>query len=327
MNQEKLVVGIRVFLAAVAMAVVMANGALADNYPTRPVRIVVPYAAGGPSDTGARRVTQARGKSLGESVFVENRGGAGGLTGTEQVIQGERDGYTLLLGAVGPLVFIPTVRQVQYNVKRDLIPLTLIWQSPLVLVVHPKHGFKTVADFVGYAKAHPGKLTVSSAGLGTNTHMASELFKREAGIDLLHVPYRGTGAAMPDLVSGQIDATISDVAVMAPHIRQGTLTALAVTAPERSPLLPDVPTMAEAGLPGAVTENWYGILAPAGTPAEAVAKLKSSFTAAVQTPAFRAALAKQGATVREAGADAFAKLIDSETKRWTTIIRDAGLKF
>lgn len=320
-------IGMRTVLAIVAMTIMMVGGALADNYPSRPVRIVVPYAAGGPSDTGARLLTQELGKSLGEAVFVENRGGAGGLTGTEQVIQGERNGYTLLLGAVGPLVFIPAARQVQYDVKRDLIPLTLIWQSPLVLVVHPKYGIKTVADFVAYAKDHPGKLTVSSAGLGTNTHMASELFKREAGIDLLHVPYRGTGAAMPDLMSGQIDATISDVAVMAPHIRQGTLTALAVTAPERSPLLPDVPTMEEVGLPGAITENWYGILAPAGTPSEVVAKLKASFGAAVQARAFQQALAKQGAKVRAFGSDAFARLIDSETKRWTAIIRDAGLKF
>lgn len=318
-------IGMRTVLAIIA--IMMVGGALADTYPSRPVRIVVPYAAGGPSDTGARLLTQELGKSLGEAVFVENRGGAGGLTGTEQVIQGERNGYTLLLGAVGPLVFIPAARQVQYDVKRDLIPLTLIWQSPLVLVVHPKYGIKTVADFVAYAKAHPGKMTVSSAGLGTNTHMASELFKREAGIDLLHVPYRGTGAAMPDLMSGQIDATISDVAVMAPHIRQGTLTALAVTAPERSPLLPDVPTMEEVGLPGAITENWYGILAPAGTPSEVVAKLKASFGAAVQAPAFQQALAKQGAKVRAFGSDAFARLIDSETKRWTAIIRDAGLKF
>lgn len=318
---------IRSCLAVAAIAASAAAPAFADDYPNRPVRLLVPYAAGGPSDTGARLLAQPFGENLGKTVFIENRGGAGGLTGTEQVMQGERDGYTLLLGAVGPLVFIPAVRQVQYNVKADMVPLGLIWQSPLVLVVNPKYGFKTVADFVAYAKAHPGKLTVSSAGLGTNTHMASEVFKREAGIDLLHVPYRGTGAAMPDLMSGQIDATISDVALMAPHIRQGTLTALAVTAPERSPLLPEVPTMAESGLPGARTENWYGILTPTGTPPQAVAKLKSSLDAAVKTTAFRDGLAKQGAVVRESGADAFTKLIDSEIARWTPIIRDAGLKF
>ena len=214
---------------ALCMLAAPASVAGAEDYPTRAVRILVPYAAGGPSDTGARLLSTAFGKALGTAVVVENRGGAGGLTGTEQVLQAEADGYTLVVGAVGPLVYIPASRIVQYNIKADLIPLGLIWQSPLVLVVNPKRGIKNLAEFVAFAKANPGKLTVSSAGLGTNTHMASELFKHEAGVDLLHVPYRGTGAALPDLLSGQVDATISDVAVMAPLIRDGKLTPLAVT--------------------------------------------------------------------------------------------------
>ncbi|MCC6887807.1 MAG: tripartite tricarboxylate transporter substrate binding protein [Hyphomicrobiales bacterium] len=313
--------------AAVAAIIVSAGAVDAADYPGKPVRLLVPYAAGGPSDAGARLITGPLGQSLGGTVFVENRGGAGGLTGTEQVVQGQHDGHTLLLGAIGPLVFIPAARQVQYDVKRDLVPLGLIWQSPLVLVVNPKRGFKSGADLVAYAKANPGKLSVASAGLGTNTHMASELFKREAGIDLLHVPYRSTGAALPDLLSGQVDATISDVALMAPHVRQGNLTALAVTAPERSPLLPEVPSMAEAGLSGALTENWYGLLAPTRTPPEVIAKLKAALDAAVKTAAFREGLARQGAVIRASGADAFAALIDSETKRWAPVIRDAGVKF
>jgi tripartite-type tricarboxylate transporter receptor subunit TctC len=313
--------------AVVAAAMVWANAAFAAEYPSRPVRLLVPYAAGGPSDTGARLLTTPLGQSLGGTIFVENRGGAGGLTGTEQVVQGEHDGHTLLLGAIGPLVFIPVGRRVTYDVRRDLLPLGLIWQSPLALVVNPKRGFKTVADFVAYAKANPGKLTVASAGLGTNTHMASELFKREAGIDLLHVPYRSTGAALPDLLSGQVDATISDVALMAPHVRQGNLVALAVTAPERSPLLPTVPSVAEAGLSKAITENWYGILAPTRTPPDVVAKLKVALDLAVKAPTFRDGLAKQGAVIREGGADAFAALIESETRRWAPVIRDAGVTF
>jgi tripartite-type tricarboxylate transporter receptor subunit TctC len=315
-------------IVAIATLACIASGAdAAEDYPSRPVRLLVPYAAGGPSDAGARLLVQAFGQSLGTTVFVENRGGAGGLTGTEQVVQGDADGHTILLGAVGPLVFIPAAKQVQYNVKTDLIPLGLIWQSPLVLVINPKRGIRTVAEFVSYAKANPGRLTVTSAGLGTNTHMASELFKREAGIDVLHVPYRSTGAALPDLLSGQVDATISDVALMAPHVRQGNLIALAVTAPERSPLLPEVPTMAEAGLPGARTENWYGILASSRTPPQAIAKLKVALDTAVKTPSFREGLAKQGAVIREPGAEAFSALIDSEIERWTPVIRDAGIKF
>ena len=167
-------------VSTVTVAVLWSCGVVAAEFPSKPIRIVVPYAAGGPSDVSARLVIGPLSQALGGSVYVENRGGAGGLTATEHVVQGEHDGYTLLHGAVGTLVFIPSARPVQYDVKRDLIPLGLIWQSPLVLVVNPKRGLKSVTDFVTYAKAHPGQLSVASAGLGTNTHMASELFKREA---------------------------------------------------------------------------------------------------------------------------------------------------
>ena len=310
-----------------AVSVFWSCAVIAAEFPTKPVRLMVPYAAGGPSDVSARLLTGPLSQSLGGTVYVENRGGAGGLIATEHVVQGEHDGYTLLHGAVGTLVFIPSTRPVQYDVKRDLIPLGLIWQSPLVLVVNPKRGLKSVADFVAYAKANPGKLSVASAGLGTNTHMASELFKREAGIDLLHVPYRSTGAALPDLLSGQVDATISDVALMAPHVQQGALVALAVTASTRSSLLPAIPTMAEAGLSGARTENWYGILAPARTPPQLVAQLKAALDAAVQAPTFHQGLEKQGASLKTFGADAFSTLIDDETKRWSPIIRELGIKF
>jgi tripartite-type tricarboxylate transporter receptor subunit TctC len=306
------------------LAVVTAHG---DDYPNRPIRLIVPYAAGGPSDTGSRLLSVPLSKVLGDTVFVDNRGGAGGRTGTEQVLQADADGYTLLLGAIGPLVFMPAAKAVDYNVNADMTPLGLIWQSPLVLVVNPKRGIKTVAEFISYAKANPGKLSIASAGIGTNTHMASELFKREAGVDLLHVPYRGTGAALPDLLSGQVDATISDVALMAPLVRQGSLVALAVTAPQRSALLPEVPTMGETGLPGAVTENWYGLLVRSQTPAPIVEKLETALGTATADPSFQKGMATEGAVIREPGAKAFAALIDSETKRWTPIIQENGIKF
>jgi tripartite-type tricarboxylate transporter receptor subunit TctC len=168
---------------------------------------------------------------------------------------------------------------------------------------------------------------VSSAGIGTNTHMAGELFKRVAGIDWTHVPYRSTGAALPDLLSGQVDVAISDVALMTPYIRQGSLTALAITAPIRSPLLPEVPTMAEAGLPGAYSENWYGLLALRQTPQNTVAKLKTALDIAVNNPAFRESLAKEGAVIRQTGGDAFATFIQNETDRWAPIVRETGIKF
>ena len=314
-------------VSVIAGIIFWSCGAISAEFPSKPVRLMVPYAAGGPSDASARLLTGPLSQSLGGTVYVENRGGAGGLIATEYVAQGEHDGYTLLHGAIGTLVFIPSTRHVQYEVKRDFIPLGLIWQSPLVLVVNPKRGLKSVTDFVAYAKANPGKLSVASAGLGTNTHMASELLKREAGIDLLHVAYRSTGAALPDLLSGQVDATISDVALMAPQVQQGGLVALAVTAPVRSPLLPEVPTMAEAGLAGARTENWYGILAPSRTPPQVVAQLRTALADAVKTPEFHQSLTKQGASLNDVGADAFATLIDNETTRWAPIIRELGLKF
>jgi len=318
---------IRKSIIGLLAAAAVASTATADEFPARAVKVLVPYAAGGPSDAASRLLMEPLGKSLGGSIFVENRGGAGGLTGTEQVVQSDHDGYTVLLGAVGPLVFIPASRTVKYDVKKDLIPLGLIWQSPLVLVVNPKRGFKTVADLIAFAKANPGTLTISSAGLGTNTHMASELFKREAKVDMLHVPYRGTGAAMPDLLSGQVDATISDVAVMSPFIRDGKLVGLAVTARERSALLPEIPTMVEAGLPGAVTANWYGLLAPGRTPPAIVAKLKSALDGAIKAKSFEDGMAKQGATISDRGPDAFAKLIQSEVERWTPIIKEKNLQF
>ncbi|MCW5686023.1 MAG: tripartite tricarboxylate transporter substrate binding protein [Pseudolabrys sp.] len=317
------------FLTKAAIAVSALAGMLisahADEYPCKTVRIVVPYAAGGPSDTGARLVSRPLSEILGANVIVENRGGAGGLIGTEQALQTAADGCTLLLGAVGPLVYIPSAKKVPYNPKADLVPLGLIWQSPLVLVANPKLEIKSVIDFIAYAKSHTA--TVASAGVGTNTHMASELFKREAGISLLHVPYKGTGAAMPDLISGQVDSIISDVATMAPLIRDGRLVGLAVTAPDRSSLMPDIKTMAENGLPDARTENWYGLLVSSRTPPALIARLKVAVSQSVATDEFVKGLAVQGAKVRDIGPEAFANLIDSETKRWQPIIRDSGIQF
>ncbi len=303
----------------------MLPGAQADEYPCRTIKIVVPYAAGGPSDTGARLISHSLGQVIGANVIVENRGGAGGLIGTQLVAQAKTDGCTLLLGAVGPLVYIPAAGKAPYDPKADFVPLGLIWQSPLVLVVNPKLGVKSVADFVAHAKVH--STTIASAGIGTNTHMASELFKRKAGIELLHVPYSGTGAARADLLSGQVDSIISDVATMAPMIRDGRLIALAVTAPERSPLMPDIRTMTESGLLNAQVENWYGLLVHSRTPPALIAKLKEAVTKSVSTDDFTKGLAAQGAKTRDIGPDAFLNLIDSETKRWAPIIRDGGITF
>jgi len=312
---------------ALAAFALVSYGAGAAEFPNKPIRIIVPYAAGGGSDVSARLISGPLGNSLEGTVYIENRAGAGGLTGTEYAAQAEHDGHTILHAGIATLVFIPSAREVQYNVSRDFLPLGLIWQTPLVLVVNPKRGLKTMADFVDYGKANPGKLSFASAGLGTNTHMAIELFKREAGIDVLHVPYRSTGAALPDLLSGQVDAMITDGALMAPQVQQGALVALAVTGATRSALLPTVPTMAEAGLPGVRTDNWYGLMIPARTPPQYVTQLKVALTNAVKDPGFQEALAKQGAVLTDVGPEAFSALIEKETKLWAPIIRELGLKF
>lgn len=314
----KIALGSAVLLAALPTA-------HADDYPCRTVKIVVPYAAAGPSDAAARLISPSLAQILGANVIVENRGGAGGLIGTQQVVQAAADGCTLLLGAVGPLVYIPTAKKISYDPKGDLVPLGLIWQSPLVLAVNPKLKVKSVAEFVAHAKSH--STTVASAGVGTNTHMASELFKREAGVDLLHVPYSGSGAARTDLLSGQVDSIISDVATTAPMIRDGRLIGVAVTAPDRSALLPNIPTMAESGLSNAHIENWYGLLVNARTPPALIARLREAVSRSVRTDEFMKGLADQGAKVRDIGPDAFANLIEAETKRWQPIIRDSGINF
>jgi tripartite-type tricarboxylate transporter receptor subunit TctC len=305
-----------------ALALVLApTVAAAQDYPLRPVRILVPYAAGGPSDAGARLIAEPLGRHLGQTVFVENRGGAGGLTGTEAVVSG------ILLGAVGPLVFMPAAKATRYDVNKDLVPLGLIWRSPQVLVVNPKLGVKTLAEFVAHAKKNPGKVTIASAGVGTVTHMAGELLKLEAGIDLNHIPYRSSGAAMPDLLSGQVDALCSDVTLMAPHIAAGKLVPLAVTAPERSSLLPNVPTTAEAGLPKVQTDLWYGLLAPSRTPGPVLDKLKAAVAQSVRDAGYVQGLAKQGASSGAPGPEALARLIEDETRKWTPIVQATGLKF
>lgn len=313
------------FALGMIFALTSAGSATAQNYPSRPVKILVPYAAGGPSDVGARLLADALAKHLGVPVIVENRGGAGGLTGTEAAALGEHDGYTLLFGASGPLIFIPAAKKVRYDVQKDFIPLSLVWRSPEILIASKKTDVKNVKEFVAKAQAKPGAFTIASAGIGTMTHLMSELIKREMKIDLTHVPFRSTGAALPDLLSGVVDSTCADVTVLAPHVTSGALVGLAISSKERSPLLPDVPTMAEAGYPGVETELWYGVLVPARTPPAAVEKLRSAVRAAVADEAFQAGLRKQGASVEVDGD--FAAHLQREREKWVPIVKSVGLAF
>jgi len=317
---------ITAWICAAASLAVLHGTAFADDYPSRTIKMVVPYSAGGPTDLAARKVAELLGPKLGQSVVVENRGGAGGLPGTEAVANAKPDGYTLLVGATGPLVVSPSIKKLRYDVNKDLQPVAEIWRSSQLLAVHPKLGVKTLAQFVDYAKKNPGKVTIGTAGNGTLPHLLLVLMNGEAGIKLVHVPYRGTAAVLPNVLGGQIDAIIGDAAVIAPNIKSGALVPIAVTAPERSTLLPNVPTMAESGYPKLVAESWYGLMAPAGVPADAMKKLVPAVQAALADPAFQAALKKQGATVVATSPEKFGAHIKGETEKWGPVARAAGLK-
>jgi tripartite-type tricarboxylate transporter receptor subunit TctC len=293
---------------------------LAQDFPSRPVTIVIPFTAGGPADTAARTISEVLRHHLGQPLIAENRPAASGVTGTEAVALGEADGYTLLLGGIAALVLVPPVQKVRYDVAKDFAPLGLIWRSPQVFAVSTKLGVNTVAEFVTYAKANPGKVTIGSAGTGTVTHLAGELLKRESGIELLHVPYRSTANSLTDLVGGHIDAIFGDVAILQPHVQSGAIRALAITSPERSSLLPDLATMAEVGFPSVRTEVWYGLLAPARTAAPVLGKLKAAVAAAQADPAFREGLSKFGISPAPPGSDSFARFIRDEIERWTPIV-------
>jgi tripartite-type tricarboxylate transporter receptor subunit TctC len=311
--------------AALALAASLTSPA-AEDYPTRTVRMVVPYAAGGPTDLAARKVAELLAPRLGQPVVVENRGGAGGIVGTEAVATATPDGHTLVVGATGPLVVSPSIKKLSYNVDKDFKPIAEIWRSSQLLAVNPKLGVKSFADFLAYAKKNPGKMTVGTAGNGTLPHLLMVLMDRETGTKLVHVPYRGTAAVLPNVVGGQIDAIIGDVAVIAPNVRSGALVALAVSAPERSSLLPNVPTMAESGYPSLAAESWYGLMAPAAVPETVMKKLVPAVQASLKDPSFQAALQQQGARVVATSPETFGAHIMDETKKWGPVARAAGLK-
>lgn len=232
------------------------HAASAEQFPSRPVRIIVPYAAGGPSDTGARLVLAGLSRALGQPVYVENRGG-GGLNDTEEFLAGPLDGYTVLNAGIAPLTIIPWIKRVSYVSDRDLVAIGTVWRSAQTLIVRPSLGVRTLAQFVAYAKANPGKITIGSAGVGTVAQLGSLLLDREAGIKVVHVPVRSTSESLPLLLGDQLDGLFDDASTVAGQVKAGKIVALAVATSQRSPALPDTPTMAEAGYPTVEAEGWH----------------------------------------------------------------------
>jgi tripartite-type tricarboxylate transporter receptor subunit TctC len=313
-------------LALLLLCACAAPGVLAQNYPTKPVRIVVPFAAGGGVDVTARILAQRLTERVGQTFLVENRTGASGIIGTEFVAKAAPDGYTLLVGSQTTQAVVPAMYgKVPYDALRDFVGITQIATSPLLIVIHPSLPIKTVKDLVALAKARPGQLTFGAASGGT-PHMAGELFKLQAKVDLLFVPYKGEGPAISDAMGGQISMVFSNLPVSLPLARTGRLRALAVTARERVATASDVPTASESGLPGFEASTWFGFFAPAATPRDIVTKLHADSAAALNIPDVKEKMAVQGLFVVASPPEQFAEYQKKEIARWTKVVKDSGVK-
>ncbi len=316
----------RIVLLAVAVVSSAAAFAQSGAYPTRPVRIIAPSGAGGPVDVVCRIVAQGLGDQLGQQVVVENRVGAAGLIGTEYVVRQRPDGYTLLFGFSGPLAIVPNLNpRTPYNVANDLIPIAQVATQPYVLLVHPSVPAKSVRELVALAKARPGKMNFSSGGVGVGIHMAGELFKVAAGLNLLHVPYAGAAPAMTALMSGEVDLMFNGLSPAVPHIRSGRVRALAVGGEARTALFPELPTIQEAGYEFK-TGGWYGLLAQRGTPQPVIDTLQAAIVKTMEQASVRAALTKIVAEPVVGTPQAFADLINYESALWAKVIKAAGIK-
>jgi tripartite-type tricarboxylate transporter receptor subunit TctC len=302
-----------------------ALAAAQQPWPQRAITIVVPFAPGGPVDTAARPLAEGLRRQLGQPVVIENRAGAGGLVGTRQVAQARPDGYTLLVGSPGPLTIAPAASPDAPDPMRVLAPVALIAESPQVLVVPPSSPAATLDAFVALARARPGGLNLGSAGIGTTPHLAMELFARIARLRFEHVPYRGTGAALPDVMAGKIDGLFGDISAVLAPVEAGQLRALAVTGRDRSALAPSMPSAAELGYPQLTVRNWQALLAPAGTPEPVLARLAEAVAAALADPTVRAALARQGSTPGEGGPERLATFLREERATWDPVVRAIGL--
>ena len=310
---------------SIAVAALLApagfSTAVAQNYPDRPVRMIVPFAPGGGTDIVSRLVAQRLADSIKQSVVVDNRAGGAGNIGAELVARANPDGYTLLVGSATILAVNPVIFKVAYNPGRDFAPITLLGSQPHLMVVHPSLPANSVREFVNLAKEKSLKLNYGSSGTGGPAHLGGELFKIVAGVDMLHIPYKGTGPAVIDLVGGQLQVGLLSLASSMPHVKSGRLKALAVTSPKRAIVAPELPTIAESGYPGFEVRSWYGLLAPAGTPKTIIDKLSSQIAAVLRQPEVIAKLASDGA---EPGGDTpaeFAAYIKSEAERWGKLVR------
>lgn len=298
-----------------------------DGFPDRPLRLIVPFPPGGGNDTLARIVGQRMSETVGQQVVVDNRGGAGGVIGATLAASAAPDGYTLFLGSLGNLAHNPALKaDLPYNPPRDFAPISLLATSAFMLAVHPTVAAKSVRELVALAKASPGKLNYASAGSGSSLHMTAELFKYATATDIVHVPYKGTGPAITDLIAGRVQLIFSTMPPVLPHVKSGKLRALGVTTAKRSAAAPDIPTIAESGVTGFDVANWQGMLSPARTAVPIVAKLNRIVHRSLDAPGMSEALAGQGLESAASTAALFADLIKSEIAKYTQVVKAAGIQ-
>jgi tripartite-type tricarboxylate transporter receptor subunit TctC len=308
-----------------AIAVAIGSVALAQTYPAKPVRLIVTYPPAGSSDLMGRILGQKLAELWGQPVIVENKPGAAGSIGMDYAAHQPPDGYSFLIGNLGPVTVNPLLSKVPYDVERDFVPVSLIATGPNVLVVNPKTPVKTLGELIAYARANPGKLNFGSGGPGSVAHLSGEMLKSLAHVDIVHVPYKGGILSINDLIAGHVQMVFSDALPVMQHIRAGTLRALAITSPERSPLVPDVPTCVESGVPGLVAVNWWGVLLPAGTPKAIADKFYSDLVKVMHDPDVKEKFAQLGVEALSGTPEQFAAYMRSETAKYAKLIKEANI--
>ncbi len=297
----------------------------AQTYPSKPIRMIVPFPPGGTTDILARAIGAELTKAWGQPVVIENRPGAGGNIGSEAVAKSPGDGYTLLMGTVGTHGINPSLyKKMPYDAVKDFAPVTLVALVPNILVVHPSVPAKSVAELIALAKKQPGKLTYASSGNGTSIHLSGALFESLAGVQMVHVPYKGSAPAVTDLLGGQVNMMFDNMPSALPHVKAGKLRALGVTSAKRSPAVPDVPTIAEAGVKGYEASSWFGVLAPATTPKDIVAKLNAEIAKSLGTPEMKEKLSSQGAEPVGNTPEQFGAFIRAEIDKWAKVVKASG---
>jgi tripartite-type tricarboxylate transporter receptor subunit TctC len=312
-------------IKAAALLLALSSLATADDYPNKPVRMIIPFPPGGSNDVVGRMVAQQLSIKLGQQVYVDNRGGAGGTIGTEACASATPDGYTLCIVSIAHAVNPALYSTLKYDPIKSFIPVSILATGPNVLVVNPNSGIKSVKELLALAKEKPGQLDYASAGVGSFQHLGAELFKLTAGVNIVHVPYKGGGPAMQDVIAGHVNIMFSSLVQTTPFIKSGQLIALGTGGAKRNPVLPDVPTIAEAGVPGYVADNWWGIVVPAGTPQPIVDKLYAATQAALKAPELQAQFDREGAATVQMSSAEFSDYIKTEIAKWGRVIKEGHI--